>query len=100
MNVTEPPDRLFAELFEQVQSRHLFGDSKTFVDATPKSDPASILRAFRTESDKPDFDLKVFVEANFELPESHIDAPSEPRGLPVEERIDQLWDLLTRAADE
>ena len=100
MNLKEAPDRIYAELFEQVQSRHLFGDSKTFVDAIPRSDPASILRAFRTESDKPDFDLKLFVEANFKLPESHIDAPSDPMGLPVEERIDQLWDLLTRAADE
>jgi alpha,alpha-trehalase len=100
MNVKEAPDRIYAELFERVQSRHLFGDSKTFVDATPKSDPASVLSAFRSECDQADFNIKEFVEGHFELPETHIDTPSDPMGLPVEERIEELWDMLTRAADE
>jgi alpha,alpha-trehalase len=100
MNVKEPPDRIYAELFEQVQSQHLFGDSKTFVDATAKSDPASILSAFRAERDQPDFDLAAFVKKHFHLPSTDIGAATDPKGLPVEERIEGLWDLLTRAADE
>ena len=100
MNVNAPPDHVYAELFEQVQSQHIFGDSKTFVDATPTSDPEDILAVFRVEREEPGFDLRTFVEQHFELPDPSIDAPSDPKGLPVEKRIDQLWDLLTREADE
>lgn len=100
MNVPEAPDRLFEELFEQVQSQRLFADSKTFVDATAKSDPSGILRAFRKERDQAGFDLGAFVERHFELPATEIDTASDPADLPVDARIEQLWDLLTRAADE
>ncbi len=102
MNVPEAPDRLFEELFEQVQSQRLFADSKTFVDATAKSDPPGILRAFRKERNQAGFDLGAFVERHFESPApgTGIDAPSDPAGMPVDARIEQLWDLLTRAADE
>ena len=100
MNVQAPPDRIFAELFEQVQSQHLFGDSKTFVDAIAKSDPTTILSSYRTEHHEPGFDLRTFVERHFELPDSHVDTASDPEHLPVEERIEELWDILTRAADD
>ena len=99
MNVRESPDRVYAELFEAVQSAHLLGDSKTFVDATAKTNPADILEAFRTERDQPGFDLAAFVETHFELPATDVEAASDPAGLPVEGRIEQLWDLLTRGAD-
>ena len=99
MNVREPPDRIYAELFEAVQATHLFGDSKTFVDAVAKTDPESILRAFRQERDQPGFDLAGFVESQFELPSTDIAVATDPQGLPVEERVEQLWDLLTRGAD-
>ena len=100
MNIQASPDRIYAELFEQVQSQHLFGDSKTFVDAIAKSDPDDILSEFRSASGQPDFDLANFVESNFELPGTAMGTPSDPANLPVEERIEQLWDVLTRAADE
>ena len=100
MNVNAPPDRIFAELFERVQSQHIFGDSKTFVDAIAKSDPDEILSAFRTQQHQPDFDLMEFVEKHFELPDSRVGTASDPEHLPVEDRIDQLWDILTRAADD
>ena len=101
MNVPDAPDRLFEELFEQVQSQHLFADSKTFVDATAKLAPSKVLEAFRDERDRPGFDLAAFVRRHFELPAADdVASPSDPTGLPVDQRIEQLWDLLTRAADE
>ena len=100
MNIQASPDRIYAELFEKVQSQHLLGDSKTFVDAIAKSDPPSIVDAYRAECEQPGFDLASFVEDNFILPDSELDAPGDPTALPIEERIEELWDLLTRAADE
>jgi len=100
MNVSATPDSLYAELFEAVQSTHLFSDSKTFVDAIPRSLPTKILSDFRAERKTPDFDLAKFVDAHFELPGQEIEPASGPAGLPVENRIEQLWDLLTRGADK
>ena len=94
------PDRLFAELFEQVQATRLFPDSKTFVDATAKHDPSEILNAFRRDKKHSGFDLSAFVHKHFDVPAATIATPSVPAGLPVEQRIEQLWDLLQRAADE
>lgn len=100
MNLGESPDRVYAELFEAVQSTHLLGDSKTFVDAVAKTEPSAIMSAFRAARDQPGFDLLAFVRAHFELPPTGLGAASDPAGLPVEDRIEQLWDLLTRGPDE
>jgi len=100
MNIQASPDRIYAELFEQVQSQHLLGDSKTFVDAIAKSDPPSIVEAYRAEREQPGFDLASFVKDNFILPDTELDAPGDPTALPIEQRIEELWDLLTRAADD
>ena len=100
MRIPATPDELYAELFEIVQATHLLGDSKTFVDAIPKSDPAEILAAYRAEREQAGFDLATFVNAHFQLPEEEIEAASDPVGLPIERRIEQLWDLLTRGADK
>lgn len=99
MKISETPDTLYAELFEAVQATHLFHDSKTFVDAVPKAHPGIVLSEFRARKDEPDFDLRAFVDAHFEFPADNIEAASNPTGLPVEDRIEHLWDLLTRSAD-
>ncbi len=99
MNLREPPDRLYAELFERVQSTRLLGDSKTFVDAVARTDPADVLSAFRAARDQGGFDLGAFVRAHFDLPPTDVGAASDPAGLAVEDRIEQLWDLLTRGPD-
>ena len=100
MNVPGSPDLIFGELFEAVQSQHVFSDSKTFVDAVARSRPAEILAAFRAERHREGFDLRAFVEENFDLPSGLIDTPMDLARVPVEQRIDALWDILTRAADE
>ncbi len=99
MKVPDPPDRLFAELFEAVQRAQLLGDSKTFVDAVANTVPADIVAAFRAQRDKPGFDLGKFVAANFELPATNAGAVSDAAGMSAEDRIEQLWHLLTRGPD-
>lgn len=100
MNVRQPPDQLYGDLFKAVQSAHLFGDSKTFVDAVARENPGDIVAHFRARQAQPGFDLAGFVEAHFSLPATPVDVTTGPDGLPLEKRIDQLWDLLTREPDD
>jgi alpha,alpha-trehalase len=62
------PDTAFPALFAAVQTQMIFADSKTFVDATPKQNPANIASFYQAEKTKPGFDLKAFVEQHFDLP--------------------------------
>ena len=95
-----PPDEIYAELFDAVQSSHVFPDSKSFPDATPKVDPVLILKSYRDSAHEDGFDLKSFVKSNFDLPESDIESLAANVQRPVREQIDLLWDVLTRAADK
>ncbi len=93
------PDEIYAELFEAVQSSHVLDDSKTFVDAIPKTDPAVILESFRDRHQEPGFDLSAFVASNFQLPEvGGYEFAADPQR-PVRQHIELLWDVLARAAD-
>ena len=93
------PDEIYGELFDAVQSRRLFADSKTFVDATPKSGVAGILAAFGNVDRDDDDALRAFVAEHFSLPDdAGPDAPAS--GFPpVRDRIEQLWGVLSRDAD-
>lgn len=93
------PDEIYGELFELVQSQHLFPDSKTFVDATPKADAATILAAFTSiDHGSPD-EIRSFVYEHFSLPSDDAAAVAPTVIPPVRDRIEQLWDILARAAD-
>lgn len=93
------PREIYGELFERVQTEHVFADSKIFVDAVPRRRPGAILRQYREQKKADDFDLKSFVERNFRLPKSEAVTPSRNGRRPVGERINELWTTLTRAAD-
>lgn len=93
------PDRVYGELFEAVQTGSVFGDSKTFVDAIPKRDPAVILKSFEENRHKRDFDLGSFVASNFEIPRSEEAEVVADTERPVRQHIEMLWDVLTRPAD-
>jgi len=99
MNVRETPDRIYEDLFNAVQSTHLLGDSKTFVDAVAKAKPQQIVDAFRRERDKAGFDLHRFVESHFDLPETIAATEPKAESEPIEARIERLWDHLTRGPD-
>lgn len=92
--VATPADR-FGPLFEAVQMRRLFADSKTFADAVPKRAPAAIMRDYRAGSFD-DAGLRRFVDANFAVPEDAA-PPTVATGLPLDRHIAALWSTLTRA---
>jgi alpha,alpha-trehalase len=94
-----PPDQIYTELFEAVQEGLLFEDSKTFVDALPKGDPAAILNAYRAQRDAPDFSLKRFVTTHFDIPEGAAEWPESAPRRSLRRHIDSLWDILRRDAD-
>jgi alpha,alpha-trehalase len=91
-----PPSQLYGALFERVQTERLFPDSKTFADASAKSDPAEILRRYAAARDREGFSLRAFVEQNFDIPGAvggdFATAPREE----IRAHVDRLWPALTR----
>jgi alpha,alpha-trehalase len=93
------PSRDLGVLFHDVQMAAVFPDSKTFVDARPLAAPVDIVARYAAAKDKAGFDLKAFVEQNFEAPklagaEFHTDTTRT-----MEQHIMELWPVLTRSAD-
>ncbi|MEQ8472764.1 MAG: alpha,alpha-trehalase TreA [Marinoscillum sp.] len=84
-------------LFHDVQMAGVFPDSKTFVDCTAKRNPYAIAADYKKVKGKPDFDLKAFVEANFEPPKAYKSKVVDENAF-FQEHLDNLWVDLTRAA--
>ncbi len=99
MTKISTPDQIYSTLFEAVQASHIFGDSKSFVDASPKFDPAVILRSFEEKNQEEGFDLEAFVDSNFKLPDNEKECLESDKRRPVRQHIELLWDVLTRTAD-
>ena len=93
------PDEIYGALFAAVQSSQLFPDSKTFADARPIREVAAIIRDFGDVDAQSTSAIRRFVEQNFLLPETNNAASTVSENLPVRERIDELWQLLSRDAD-
>ncbi len=93
------PDKIYAELFEAVQTGGIFEDSKTFVDALPKADPALILKSYRESDQDKEFELGSFVASNFEIPRYEAADFESNAERPVRQHIELLWDVLKRDAD-
>src|ERR1700761_5939935 len=95
----QTPRQLFPGLFESVQLSDIFPDNKTFVDATPRRDPALIMKDYNDQKDKQGFDLKQFVTDNFIVPgpPSAIFKTDIKTG--IRKHIDTLWQVLYRKHD-
>jgi alpha,alpha-trehalase len=91
------PQQSFAELFDAVQTAHLFQDSKVFPDAVPRESPEIILRKYRTRPPNAGQPLKQFVLEHFTLPTLGATAPSPADRVSIAEHIDSLWNALTRS---
>jgi alpha,alpha-trehalase len=96
---TLTPRQLFPGLFEAVQLSGIFPDNKTFVDATPLHDPATIMRDYISMSTTIDFNLKQFVTANFIIPGAHNDGFKSNVAVGIRKHIDTLWTVLYRKPD-
>src|SRR5512146_974238 len=86
-------------LFQDVQLAGSFEDSKTFVDARPRSDPSAIVAKYTAARKGAGFNLRAFVEQNFELPRVVGRDFQTDTMQTMEEHIRALWPVLTRAPD-
>lgn len=84
-------------LFDYVQQAELFSDSKRFVDAVPLAPPAEIERRFATHRSEPTFDLELFIETHFEIPETEEIGLRGDSPQALRDHIISLWDTLHRA---
>jgi alpha,alpha-trehalase len=88
------------ELFEAVQMKGIFKDSKTFPDCTPLFPPADILKKYNEQKASPDFKLEKFVLANFREPESPSAKYLNTAETPVEIHVGKLWKVLAREPEK
>jgi alpha,alpha-trehalase len=94
----DPPHDLGA-LFADVQLSGIFPDSKEFVDARPRSAPATIVARYDSARTRPGFVLRTFVEQNFDLPAAAGDGYHTVSSQTMQQHIKSLWAVLTRRPD-
>jgi alpha,alpha-trehalase len=88
--VPSPADQ-YGALFSDVQENKIFEDGKTFVDAVPRTDPATIMRKFEAAKPTTPQELRAFVLAEFIVPGINDTAPTAMRA-----HIKALWPQLVR----
>ena len=87
-------------LFHDIQLARVYPDSKTLVDARPRSAPADIMAKYAAAKGAPGFDLRAFVEQNFEAPRAAGEGVRSDTLQSMESHIQSLWPALTRPADQ
>jgi len=97
---TATPDKIYGKLFADVQMNKVFADGKTFVDCIPKRRPATIVAEYETAKSTAGFDLKKFVEDNFEVPAGATDSYKSNATEDVVTHIRNLWTVLKRTPDK
>ncbi len=98
--VTTPPDKIYGKLFVDVQMSKVFVDGKTFVDCVPRRKPADIVADYEAAKGTPGFDLKKFVQDNFDGPVNPVDSYKTNTSDDVVTHIRNLWPLLKRTPDK
>ena len=93
------PAHDIGSLFSDVQLSGIFPDSKEFVDARPRFDPAVIAARYDSARRTPGFVLRAFVEQNFALPQPAGSGYHTAASQSMTEHIKTLWPLLTRPPD-
>jgi alpha,alpha-trehalase len=94
-----PPDKIYGQLFTDVQLAKILPDGKIFVDCTPRRKVKDIMYDYGLAKGT-NIDLKKFVMDNFDMP------PSPPafdyiRKEPIAaNHIKSLWNNLRREADK
>jgi alpha,alpha-trehalase len=93
------PPRELGPLFERVQLAGIFDDSKTFADARPRFAPPAILARYADASRAAGFNLRAFVDSNFDIPQPVGGDLRTDTTQAMEEHIRALWPVLTRPPD-
>lgn len=96
------PDKIYGQLFTDVQTAKIFPDGKTFVDCVPKKDPAAIVADYMKLKNNPAvrYSLKMFVETNFTLPTNPAGDYQTNSNEDAATHIKNLWKTLKRDADK
>ncbi len=92
-----PPSIEYGPLYSAVELASVFSDSKTFPDLVPSSTPAEIVSAYEAMKGQPDFNLAMFVAANFTgpTPAGPNVQPAAP-GTTLLDYVASLWPVLTQ----
>jgi alpha,alpha-trehalase len=95
------PDKIYDDLFKDIQMAKIYPDGKTFVDLVPKRSPQAIMAEYKKIKKEPpvDFSLKKFAEENFEMPASQ-QLNYVTREKNVVSHIQSLWAVLKRNPDK
>ncbi|HEX9482983.1 MAG TPA: alpha,alpha-trehalase TreF [Gemmatimonadaceae bacterium] len=93
------PPRDLGPLFERVQLAGIFDDSKTFVDARPRSAPSAIVARYTDASKATGFNLRAFVDSNFDIPRPVGGDFRTDTTQTMEAHVHALWPVLMRVAD-
>lgn len=93
-----PPDKIYGDLFREVQMNRIFPDGKTFVDCIPKRNPKEIMADYHRHKTDKGFNLKKFVDENFTPPKApqlnYVTIEKD-----VVKHIKNLWSVLKRSPD-
>jgi alpha,alpha-trehalase len=97
-NYPPTPDKVYGQLFKDVQLQQILPDGKTFVDCTPKRKVADIMYDYGMMKG-PNMNLKKFVEDNFNMPPPPPQLNYIQQEKDVVMHIKNLWGVLSREAD-
>ncbi|MDJ0625969.1 MAG: alpha,alpha-trehalase TreF [Candidatus Caenarcaniphilales bacterium] len=89
------PER-FPELFQQVQLKPVFKDSKKFIDLNPIYQDNQILKNYETSCIQSKCNLRFFIDENFQEPKSKQKEFQTDRSKTLVEHIESLWPVLSR----
>ncbi len=95
------PDKIYDDLFIDIQMAKIYPDGKTFVDLVPKRSPSAIMADYKKikKAMPADFSLKKFAEDNFEMPASQqLNYVTKEKD--VVAHIQALWTVLKRNPDK
>ena len=93
------PAHDIGSLFADVQLSGIFPDSKEFVDARPRSAPATIEARYDSARRSTGFVLRAFVDQHFVLPQPAGDGYHTVASQSMVQHINALWPVLTRQPD-
>ncbi len=93
-----PPGELYGDLFEAVQTKKLFSDSKTFADAVPEYNVGLIRQRYDMLDDTTTEGLQDFVEQHFSIPNNNSEFKTDSAA--IGDHIKKLWTVLQRPADD
>jgi alpha,alpha-trehalase len=97
-NYPPTPDKIYGQLFIDVQMQQVFPDGKTFVDCTPKRKVADIMYQYGMMRGVRQH-MQQFIENNFNLPPAPPQVNYIQHEKDIEKHIRNLWGVLKRDAD-